>query len=115
MKAIIFDINSGPRVEDIEDGLATLQDLVGGYIEAAPTKGDVTVFINEEGKLMGLPPNLEATFFWWGIAPFMKGHDVLSGTAVIVGPPDSDGNTTPVPDHILAVLEGDWMPGGDVS
>lgn len=115
MKAIIFPTDGDPRVEDITPDLATLKELVGGYIEAAPTNGDVTVYVNEEGKINGLPPNTPATFFWWSLAPFMKGHDVISGPAVILGPADDEGDETPVPDQVIALLGGEaWLPG-DIS
>ena len=44
--------------------LKEAQDFVGGYVECItfPT-GDVLI-VNEEGKLMGLPLNPEATLLW---------------------------------------------------
>jgi hypothetical protein len=42
--------------------LEELQEIVGGYIETVPTykRGEILV-VNEEGKLLGLPFNREAT------------------------------------------------------
>ena len=47
------------EVESLED----YQKVVGGYIEGIPIREhpDTTVFINEEGKLQGLPLNKRAT------------------------------------------------------
>lgn len=41
--------------------LAELQTMVGGYIEAVRLDGDQIMWVNEEGKLKGLPLNPEAT------------------------------------------------------
>ena len=41
--------------------LEELQDAVGGYIELAYLKGGKTMVINEEGKILGLKINVEAT------------------------------------------------------
>lgn len=104
MKALIVTPEGERRVEDIDPGLDTLQGLVGGYIEAAPTDGSVTVYVNEEGKLTGLPYNEVGTALYYKLAPFMAGQDVLVGTIVIVGPVDDEGYDTDLPDEILAAL-----------
>lgn len=41
--------------------LKTLQDAVGGYIEAVTITPNMTMFCNEEGLLRGLPLNIMAT------------------------------------------------------
>lgn len=41
--------------------LGELQKLVGGYIKAVRLNGDHIMWVNEEGKLKGLPLNVEAT------------------------------------------------------
>lgn len=41
--------------------LIELQSIVGGYIEAVRLSGDLIMWVNEEGKLKGLPVNPEAT------------------------------------------------------
>ena len=72
MRAIIKEVGKEPRVEDIKNDLATLQELVGGYIEVVTIEDNILVICNEEGKLQGLPPN------------FSMGYDVIVGTAVFV-------------------------------
>jgi len=42
---------------DIPNDLRLLQTLVGGYIETL-TVGDTVLIMNEEGKILGLDPNL---------------------------------------------------------
>ena len=42
--------------------LEELQTIVGGYIEILHSRGDDTIMvINEEGKIQGLPENVNAT------------------------------------------------------
>lgn len=43
---------------DIPNKLEALQSEVGGYIECVPFDGENVIICNEEGKLMGLDPNI---------------------------------------------------------
>lgn len=43
----------------IENTLEAFQELVGGYIETFTFSTDVTLVINEEGRLLGLPVNAD--------------------------------------------------------
>jgi hypothetical protein len=62
--------------------LDELQGFVGGYIELAPTKDGRDMYLNEEGKLDGLPLNPKATALYK-----YAGHDVIVGDMIIVGTP----------------------------
>lgn len=104
MKALVITPEGTTTVEEITPDLDTLQKLVGGYIEAAPTDGSVTVYVNEEGKVYGLPINEVGTRLYYKLAPFMEGVDILVGTIVILGAPDDEGEDTPVPDSVLGLL-----------
>ena len=44
--------------------LKEMQDAVGGQIELVIDDGDTQIVCNEEGKMMGLPENEEATDLW---------------------------------------------------
>ena len=65
--------------------LEELQGFVGGYIELLKIRGGVDgygdfemMFVNEEGKLRGLPPNLIAT------ALYVYGaHDAVVGDVLL--------------------------------
>lgn len=58
ISVILVEPNKLARRIEIEDKLATLQQLVGGYIEEyMPFEDDIALIINEEGKLDGLPLN----------------------------------------------------------
>lgn len=68
--------------------LDRLQELVGGYIEAVTREygGEShTLFINEEGRLLNLPRFILRSDNF---------EEDLCGRAVVVGPPDSEGETT---------------------
>lgn len=43
----------------VENTLEAFQELVGGYIETFTFSQDTTLVINEEGRLLGLPVNMD--------------------------------------------------------
>ena len=53
-------------VEKVEDTptLKEAQDFVGGMVECVTWPNGDLLIVNEEGKLMGLPLNPEATMLW---------------------------------------------------
>lgn len=46
------------RPQVIENTLKALQDLVGGHIESLTPFTDLAILCNEEGRLLGLPHNV---------------------------------------------------------
>jgi hypothetical protein len=60
IRAIVIRPDDGGCVEDIEDTLPAYQKIVGGYIEQVGTQ-HVSIWLNEEGKLKGLPVDELAT------------------------------------------------------
>lgn len=92
IRAVIVDPDGTVRNTEIENNLGSFQAVVGGYIEGV--FGNVgTIYVNEEGLLMALPPNPLATLFAQRI---LGAGVVLHGTALIVGPGDGEGNDTHV-------------------
>ena len=58
MNALIVHPGQKPRMIDITGELRELQQIVGGTIDVIDPYGDEVIFIfNDEGKLLGLPPN----------------------------------------------------------
>ena len=55
--------------------LEELQAFVGGYIEFVHLPHNMVLVANEEGLLMGLPPNLEAT-------KIAQGYTMIAGHIV---------------------------------
>lgn len=110
-------INPGSDVAEIrtvDRELPSLQRLVGGYIESLTLTEDVTAYINEDGKALGLAANkygdlyVRASLHKSG-RRLMPG-DYIAGPVVLVGPVE-DGWDTSVPDKVLAELR---MMGLDV-
>lgn len=86
--------------------LKTLQGLVGGYIDVAASEDNtISIFINDEGAINGMPVNELATGFWWAVNPAARAsQQYLHGTAVVAGGPDSEGETTNIPNWIAEAI-----------
>lgn len=58
MKVIIVKPQEKPVIADINSSLNAMQEVVSGWIQAVyPFEAPVALICNEEGKLLGLPPN----------------------------------------------------------
>lgn len=57
LKVLLKRVGKEPEVVEIKNNLETKQELVGGLIEVVQYD-DVIIICNEEGKVLGLPPNL---------------------------------------------------------
>lgn len=80
------------RLPDSEAGeYEALSSIVGGYIEYVYVTDGVHAYCNEEGKLQGLPVNLEATRLAGRL-----GVDLLVGTVIFLGD-DGEGNEADLP------------------
>ena len=73
MRAIIKEPRKDLREIEIDNTLEALQEAVGGYLETYTVRPDLTILIDEEGKIKGKDLN-----FW------IPG-DYVSGTALFVG------------------------------
>lgn len=86
---------------EIPDTLEALQEQVGGYIEVAYVSSgiidaDIDMFVNEEGKLLGLEPTIAV----------MQGNkvvEVICGPVLFAGH-DSEGNTVSLTEEQIAYL-----------
>ena len=67
-----------------EPTLQAAQDFVGGYVEGITFPNGDYLIINEEGKLMGLPLNEEATKLWK--ATFDNDNFITGRNDFVVGP-----------------------------
>ena len=80
MNVLVVEPMKKPYMKDIDSGLHSLQQEVGGYIEAIyPYEDLVGLVCNEEGKMEGLPLN-RAIYSKSG-----EMFDVIAGTFLIVG------------------------------
>ena len=66
----------------------TIHDSVGGWIEAAPTDGSITIWVNEEGKLGPLPFNPLGHALWAHVDTYgcIAAGDWMAGPCVVTGP-----------------------------
>jgi len=82
---------------------AQLRDAVGGLIQPVDLKPDLTLWCNEEGKLInGMEVNVIGTHL------YEKSYamtDVIMGNIVLTGGTDDEGETLPLPSTWLAYVE----------
>jgi len=74
---VITDSNDEPTLEEA-------QEFVGGLVEGITFPNGDYLIINEEGKLMNLPLNSEATMMWR--ATFTKDKYLFGHDDFVVGP-----------------------------
>lgn len=102
---IPVDLTEPIRVETPTNWEA-YQGLVGGWIESAPVdRDDLSLFINEEGKVNNLPRNPRADDLWRNLLPSGRiSGDYIAGTAVVVGFDATTGDDVDVPDSLITFL-----------
>lgn len=95
MKALLIPVGEEPREIEVE-GLADLQELVGGHIDAAGWVFDDSpaLYVNDEGKVNGMIPN-RAVYVTekedgcqkWDGGAWAEGEvlDILYGPIVAIG------------------------------
>jgi hypothetical protein len=110
-KAFLIPVTGPCREVVIDDGddgdsLGQLQALVGGYIEPIGVPDFIpgaeygTAYINEEGKIFGLEPNMRATDFMVpgiGLSP----RDYIVGNMVLLGYNPHTGENADVPEGMV--------------
>ena len=86
MKILLIAPGTAPRALDIDHSLKSMQELVGGTIEAIyPFADNVALVCNDEGKLLGLPLNR-------AVRDSATGQilDIVAGTFFICGLSEDD-------------------------
>lgn len=81
--AVVKEPGGAAKIKTIDNTLESFQEIVEGYIECVPFPGieELDIFLNEEGKLIGLKPNIYLREF----------EDIIMGTFFVVGN-DGDGD-----------------------
>lgn len=84
---LIVEPGAPPNAAGIDHNLSSMQKIVGGLIQAIyPFEEEVALICNDEGKLMGLPPNRVLRHPETG-----EIYDVVVGTFFLcAAPSDSD-------------------------
>jgi len=91
MEITIKDIRPEFKIiEDVKDEptLKSAQEFVGGYVEGISFPNGDYLIINEEGKLIGLPINEDATKLWrdtFDNDNYITGRkDWVAGNAILI-------------------------------
>ena len=80
MDVLIVEPEKAPRMASITGDLNSLQQVVGGYIEAVyPYDDPVAIVCHEEGKLIGLP-----------LIRKLEDYDIIAGTFIVCGLGEED-------------------------
>ena len=78
-----------------QNELETLQQAVEGLVQAVEISGDLTMWCNEEGKMISLPHNPYGQAFWETAFPISEfgRTDYIVGDIVLTGGADARGET----------------------
>jgi hypothetical protein len=102
-KAFVVEPDGTRYVQEFQDDeLRVLQNVVEGLIEPIDIAHDMTMWVNEEGKLVGKTPNPFATATWlrkFGL------NDIVVGTVAFTGGTDDEGATLGLADEHLKILQ----------
>ena len=112
MKALVITTDNTVEVEQDTNefvSYATLSRAVGGMIEAVTLPNGLTLWVNEEGKMDGLAPNVYATRLF--VSAF-GAVDVIVGNAIVTGGADDDGETLGLTDEQVAELVAELLYAG---
>ncbi len=84
MRALIIRTDGRFTFEKIEPGLKSMRAVIGGDIESKllDNDGKMKMYIDEAGKIKGLPANKDATAVF---SSFFRDEDYIAGDAVICG------------------------------
>lgn len=75
MRIVLVEPGKPARCAEIQDGLASMQETVGGCIQALyPWEDPVAIICNDEGKLNRLPLNR-----------MLGNYDIIAGTFFVCG------------------------------
>ena len=108
-KALVITTLGEATIIDLNEGsLEKLQKAVGGYVQAIDLCEGLTMWCNEEGKMMSLPHNPFGQAFWETAFPVSEfgRTDYIVGDIVLTGGADNEGDTLGLTsDEIEALLE----------
>lgn len=112
MKVIVVKVDGVSQIKDIEDDLATMQDIVEGYIELVRIAPDVMMVVNEEGLYRKTINQVASAFYLGG---------QINGNVFFAGRDDNNinsGMTSLNPTQIdwitrmISFNEGTWLAEG---
>lgn len=98
--SVPLDLLQAPARTDIAQFVG---DLVGGHFQVIGGPAGAWMYLNEEGKLIGMRENLVATALAHEAGLSLS--DWIAGPVVMFGRADNEGWDTPIPEEFLALLE----------
>lgn len=106
-KVLTITTNNDVNIKEVDSvEYETLYEAVNGLVELVSINEDIDMWLNEEGKLNGLEPNVLATLLFNKVFPTF---DVIMGNIIITGGADEEGNTVGLSDasiiDIFAMLQ----------
>lgn len=107
--AVRIKTDETTEIMDISgDCLTALQGAVGGYVETVSLKDDLTMWVNEEGKIHELEVNTHGTVIY---AAALRSTDLIVGDIVLTGGTDAQGEVIGLKDKQVAdIIE--WSKNG---
>jgi len=105
MKALKITSGGTTSLIDLDeaDSLSQMQAAVGGYIEILSLREDLSMVLDEEGKLKGRPCNDVAIQLTRQYAVPLQSGDFIVGDVLLIGT-DSDGEEQDVPLDAVRIL-----------
>ncbi len=107
MKVLLIEPHEPPKPIVLDGSLASMQDAVGGTIQAVYSFSESVVLVcNDEGKLLGLPLNRALRGEETG-----EVYDIICGTFFLcAAPPDSDSFASLNDEQIVRYTEKFSVP-----
>ena len=104
MKAAVFNADSTGGIIDFEEDTSyqLIKDAVGGIFQAINLPGlGATMWVHDEGKILGLPVNPFGNMFW---KSEYGDTDFIVGDIILTGPTGPNGETTGLGEEFIALL-----------
>lgn len=90
--------------------LDAYRGLVDGNLEALPLEQPAaSMYLNGDGKILGLPVNARATMLLWAHTKQLRFQDYIVGDVFLTGPVNADGWDTSVPDELITLLDAERL------
>ena len=104
-KAVVIGFDESIEVVDLDapqGSLKVLQDAVDGWVQVVDLAPTLSIWVNEEGKMNGLPYNGIATAIYQDRFGMV---DIIVGNAVLTGGTDDEGDTIGLTDEQVSRIE----------
>ena len=107
MKALLVTADGNVEVVDQDWTYQQISSAVGGLIQPVYFENDYDstfAYVNEEGKILGMPENVILTNYWYESGVTVLIGDYIAGNAVVFGGIDNDGNNKEITADVAAKI-----------